>query len=170
MFVRPIIKHINRSKHNLFLLMLIFLFSTCKQEVIDPYENSDTGISAIVDGRGWVAREYVSNLYGKGIIIVGTSENKEIIRLILIDRAELTYPLDNADSAFAIYKKSKNDVYDYVSTNHEEAGGEITIIENNTLDSLISGTFSFVAYQSETNKLVKVRDGVFKDIPYQKHP
>ncbi|MBI9034245.1 MAG: hypothetical protein JEZ03_07220 [Bacteroidales bacterium] len=132
----------------------------------DPLENHASGMSAKIDNQDWKASDYTANVYGNGILISGLSENGESIKLILPNRKVGTYTLTNSENTFAIYKKRVDDIYDYVSTDHPDAGGDITVLYNNTLDSLISGTFNFTAYQRQKNKWARISNGVFKDIPY----
>jgi len=125
------------------------------------------------DGETFFADSAEAVIGGGQIIVKGMKDaNGESVELILNEVELGTYPLgitaSNGELNNGLYSPDTNNINAWQSvTDAIDPQGEITITEIDYFNLLISGTFSFTAYDS--NGVSKeFTNGVFQDIPVTK--
>lgn len=149
----------------LFLCMIItgamIVISCNKDDDEDPKDTNLPEMSAIIDGESWSATQMGFSIVEGSTIITGLNDQLPHISITLDGLSEETFILeDDPSSAILI-----SEIVTFSTLSYPEAGGTLTVTSINTTDSLISGTFDFIAVNFSNKNIVSVTDGVFKNIP-----
>jgi hypothetical protein len=177
----------------LVLILSIFFFVSCDNEPLDPLlasqlsnptsgggtggngsgGNGSTGLFAVdFGGQTWVASTAEAIMDSNSINIGGLkTANGQTFGFALNGNTVGTYDSTSNLIAFDPNNNSNGDVYWAVNpTNPSVSAGTVKIINIDTVNKTISGTFSFTGYWSDLSVSniapINFTNGVFTNIPY----
>jgi len=121
---------------------------------------------AKVDGDKFIAIEEVAIIDQNNILFIGglNSEGGTISIAISNFEGEKTYDFNLINQNGAGYIPDTSDAFNSYTTFGENGSGNVIITEWNESDSIINGTFSFVAEHFINGEMVTVTDGVFNHL------
>jgi hypothetical protein len=131
-------------------------------KVIPP--PGDQIFTAKVNGQDWVASDMLCIMSTRGITTLkGVAVEGPTIVINISDTIENSYVLN-----FLSPHQATVDVNNlvYSTTSNLGTGGQVDINFINKRDSVISGTFAFLGYNSTSSEYIEVSNGVFTDIVY----
>ena len=154
------------------LWFILFSFVSCSKEL--SFENGTKPASgnfyATIDGKLWNADslQYVFESNG-AMSINGLSQSGEQISMILPTFKTGTYTLDAGSDSYAYYTNVFTTPPAGYLSNTGTAGGTITISEIDTVNHLVSGSFSFTLINPVDNSSKTVTQGFFVNLPYKEN-
>lgn len=151
-----------------FLLLFIIpavLFTTWSCNPDDPASPEGQGqMSAIVSGERWEAETVSAGLVQGVFAISGTAANGSTISLRLDGAGVGEYNSFSGSSNASVWQPSAG-ALGYTS-NAPMGFGQVMVEEVNEQDTLISGTFFFLAQEPSSGDTISVFDGIFTDVKY----
>ena len=173
------------------ICFIVFVaFVSCSKSDDDTFSEQDFTISALVDGESFKSKgisdifihyEHLENgLYRLGIVASDDVEQLDRTKTILI-RVLLTHPdyfgeglvvTDTRESTtfnpYSFYEEKDLDTeVKIVHANTERTRlSSFTITKLNTDDKVISGTFEFTGYDSNSGQFHQVEQGIFNNLRY----
>lgn len=141
-----------------FLFLILVTFFSCSKD-----ENSTSGIlTSEVDGVAWKSEISTTTVIidkaSKRIAITGVAADGSIIAITLADTIVKAYDLKQGGSSVGSYSVSNGSLA-FASNQGSDSEAKVVITEINKIDSTISGTFTYTAFQLSTGKKIEVRNG-----------
>ena len=130
----------------------------------DPIPSSE--IEAKIDGVKFIAIEKVATIDQNNFLILGGINSEGVAISIGISNfdGEKTYDFNLIDQTGAGYIPDTNNAFNSYTTFGENGSGNVIITDWNNSDSIINGTFEFVAEHFNNGEMVTVSDGVFNHL------
>ena len=150
----------------------VFVLSSCNK----PDDNSGVPggydpiptpeLEAKVDGDKFIAIEEVAIIDQNNILFIGglNSEDAAISIAISNFEGEKTYDFNITNQNGAGYISDTSNAFNSYTTFGENGSGNVIITDWDATDSIINGTFSFVAEHFINGEMVTVTDGVFNHL------
>lgn len=157
-------------KHSKFFLLLfvfpalIFNHWSCNQDDA-PAPEGQGQMSAIVSGERWEARTVTAGTIQGAFGITGIAADGSAITLRLDGVGEGEYNSFSGSSNVCVWQPSAG-ALGYAS-NAPMGLGQVVVEEVNEQDSLLSGTFFFLAQEPSSGDTVSAVEGIFTDVKYQ---
>lgn len=153
-------------------LSLLFLFSCNKN---DDNNNgggegqpiASTSFTAKIDGNNFAGDSSIGYLPQgfNALFLQSVDGEARAFEIAIYDfDGEGTYPFSSSSESFAGYTSDTSSVNSSYTTQSENGGGSITVSEYNTTDSIISGTFSFIAQNLDDETTVDITEGSFASV------
>lgn len=150
----------------------IFVLSSCSKPDDnngEPGGNDPLPIpefKAKVDGVDFVAMEKVATIDQNNILFIGGLDSKDAAISIAISNfeGEKTYDFNITNQNGAGYISDTSNAFYSYTTFGENGSGNVIITGWNASDSIINGTFSFVAEHFNNGETVTVTDGIFNHL------
>lgn len=148
------------------------LLMSCKKSNPDPSIDGDPGsVTATINGKEWRSK-FHSAIYYKNWHQLSIEASDHLTYHyycgINLDSAHVlrNYLLENhGDNASAVTDFSNFGIPDKTSCNLMEAGGFFNLTKLDTVNKVISGTTSFVAFSRDRTHKLELTSGVITDIP-----
>lgn len=150
----------------------VFVLSSCSKPDdsngepggYDPLPTPE--FKAKVDGVDFVAMEKVATIDQNNILFIGGLDSKDAAISIAISNfeGEKTYDFNITNQNGAGYISDTSNAFNSYTTFGENGSGNIIITGWNASDSIINGTFEFVAEHFINGEIVTVTDGVFNNL------
>ncbi len=158
-------KFIGFSFLMLFGAMLVFSTSCKKDETTTEEDNPPTSqMTAKIDGETWTATTTIAQI-GNGILnITGLAANGETLTITLIGTEAKTYTLDQLGTEGVAAYIPSGATNSYTTNGNPNAGGTVIITKINLTDSIVSGTFQFVAVETMNIDEKDITEGSFSNI------
>lgn len=150
-----------------FLLPLLLLFISCDKE--NEVESNNTAFQSLKNEAFWRATSYSASIDKEGkLTIIGSSDYDKVTLQTASANAQ-TYALGVDDFSGATYINSLSKQEVIYKTGKETGSGQIIITDYNKVVNIVSGTFSFIAPNSDDaqtiDKSVRFKEGVFYKVP-----
>ena len=150
----------------------VFVLSSCSKPDdnngepggYDPLPTPE--FKAKVDGVDFVAMEKVATIDQNNILFIGGLDSKDAAISIAISNfeGEKTYDFNITNQNGAGYISDTSNAFNSYTTFGENGSGNVIITGWNASDSIINGTFSFVAEHFNNGETVTVTDGFFNHL------
>ena len=142
---------------------LSLILSSCDKEDEEEQEPITASMTAKIDDVDWSANQAGCSVTNGIAGISGTAPQSQTIVITLSEFKEGITPLEfNGSSTAAVTDGNVT----YTTNSDHEAGGIVRITSINTTDSLVSGTFEFIAYSFFNKGYISVSEGNFSNIPF----
>jgi hypothetical protein len=171
-----------KSILKLFILTLAFTTVSCDDEPVDPVLDLSAGSSsgsvftAKIDGNDFIAStkfgDFSSTALGNQLIVSGLTNNGKSISIQIINPGVGTFAANTASSNLCVLQYfdsslgSINGAFSSFNPISNTSVGTVTITEFDRTNDLVSGTFSFSAYNISNSTTKLVTNGVFTDIEF----
>lgn len=158
----------------LLALTALSLFACHKNSGLDNAvigkRNDSTGLlSALIDGKPWIASARYASIMNGFITISGTDSIGQTIAISLNDTIMSEYVLGQKTVSAAYYADSTMYLQNF-STNQSKdaslAGGKVVVTAINRLNKTITGNFTLNLYSDSAGYKKTVTEGNFIDLPY----
>lgn len=157
-------KHI-RSFLLLFLIpTLLFTTWSCNQDD-EPGPEGQSQMSAVVGGEQWEAETVSAGLVQGVFAISGAAADGSTVSLRIDGSGLGEYNSFPGSSNVCVWQPTAGALG--YATNAPMGFGQVIVEEVNEQDTLISGTFFFLAQEPSSGDTVSVLDGIFTDVKYQ---
>ena len=157
-------------RFSLLLTAVTFItLGSCDKNEDDPGGGDDppsSNFTAKVDGNNFSAVQYAASVdENHNLVIGGVNNQGSTIVLVLSNfNGEGTFNFSPSSQNGAIYTPDTTNFLNLYSTSGENGTGNVIITGWNGTDSIITGTFSFVAQHFTDGSTVTVTEGVFTSI------
>lgn len=149
----------------MFILSVLFLLSSCAEDV----KFNNPAFQTLKDNGFWRAQYYTASISPSGNMIVTGYLGSEKVTLQTASPVAQNYVLGVDDISKASYSDTLTSQLAEFSTGENKGNGQITITEFNTQKNTISGTFKFVAINSDATNTdhpkISFTEGVFYKVP-----
>jgi len=152
-------------------ILLSFVFLACQKELSFGNSSFLGNFTATIDSTNWEATTIKEITRQAGTIaITGKSSNGNIIVLRVADSGVHTYGFHNLSATnVAVYTDAASGNTNVFTTNQWDLPGNygsLQIISIDTVNKVMSGTFSFRAYRQFDSLQHIISNGIFTNIPY----
>jgi hypothetical protein len=157
------------KKWFLLLPLVLLLFSCDKEGVKTNNSVINTAFQSLKNENFWKATSYSASVddEGKLVIIGGLNNDKVVLQTASVNAQTYTLGVDDVSTATYISSVSKQETL--YKTGKELGSGQIVITQYNKEVNTVSGTFAFVAPNSNdimsVEKSARFKEGVFYKIP-----
>ncbi|OXA92758.1 DUF6252 family protein [Flavobacterium hercynium] len=152
-------------KKYLSLLLLFALLSSCSEEI----QFNNPAFQTLKNRVFWRAQTYEAYLTSGGQMVIKGSLGAEQVQLQTASPEARTYIFGVDNNSWATFYNEFSEPTYRFTTQANSGSGEITITEYNKEANTISGTFKFVAENSDerdtANANVSFSEGVFYKVP-----
>ncbi|PAM92252.1 hypothetical protein B4N84_25955 [Flavobacterium sp. IR1] len=152
-------------KKYLSLFLLLVLLSSCSEEI----QFNNPAFQTLKNNVFWRAQTYEAHLTSSGQMIIKGSLGADQVQLQTTSPEARTYIFGVDNNSWATFYNEFAAPTFRFSTQANTGSGEITITEYNKVTNTISGTFKFVAANSDetdtANTNVSFSEGVFYKVP-----
>ncbi len=152
-------------------IMVSFIFLACQKELSFGNSNFLGNFTATIDSTNWEATTIKEITRQAGnIVITGKSTNGNMIVLRVADSGVHSYSFHNLSATnVAIYTDAASGNTNSFTTNQWDLPGvygSLQIISIDTVNKVMSGTFSFRAYRQMDSLQHIISSGIFTNITY----
>lgn len=148
------------------LLITVFLFVSCTEDV----KFNTPAFQGLKDNVFWRAQNYTAYTKLNGVLVIEGGLGAEKVSLKLPSPTPQTYVLGVDDKITASYSNIFPSETPQYTTGADKGSGQIVITEFNAENNTISGTFKFIAVNTNEEDIEKPElyftEGVFYKIPY----
>ncbi|UGS22743.1 DUF6252 family protein [Flavobacterium channae] len=171
-----------KSIVTLFVLSIAFSTVSCDNEPVDPALDLSAGgsvssvFTAKIDGNDFTASttvgDFTSTTLGNQLIISGLTSNGKSISIQIINPAVGTFAASTSSSDLCLLQYfdtalgATNGAFSSYNPISNTSVGTVTITEFDRTNDLVSGTFSFSAYNVSNSTTKSITNGVFTDIEF----
>jgi Family of unknown function (DUF6252) len=154
------------------LFAVIFYLASCTKEVSEEHGTSPVvpgsgNFTATISGTAWSADSLQMALVGNGVVnISGLAKTGEQISMILPSFKTGTYTVNSNSSGYALYVNFNDPQGNVYLSNVGSSSGSVVISKIDTVNKVISGTFSFSVTNSVDMTVKTITNGSFNNIPY----
>ena len=152
-------------KKCLYLLALIFLVSSCTEDV----KFNNPAFQTLKNNDFWRARNYEAHIESNGNLIIEGSLGYEKVTLQTQSPQAKTYVLGVDEASKAMFSDTFPERLSEFSTGVDSGSGQIVITEYDVVNKTISGTFKFNAVNADEedieNPTISFTEGVFYKVP-----
>ena len=159
-------------KHYYLLIAVILSLASCTKEVSEehgtgPITPGSGNFTATINETAWTADSLQLALIGNGVVsISGLAKTGEQISMILPSFKTGTYTVNSTSSGYSLYVNLNDAQGNVYLSNVGSSGGSVTISSIDSVNKVMSGTFSFTVTNSVDQSVKTISGGIFNNVPY----